>query len=132
MADAPSPSPTRPESLIKWALLYLFIVLSFVIAAEVVTEGDSSPLITQILGVSAPIGAVLILAIKGGQVVQENLNQNTRIEEKTDVQTQKIEKIEHAVNGKLDARFAAVQSEVNAVKEDLADIRSMLERALME
>lgn len=132
-------SPRLDSSLIKWALLYLFLVLSFVIAAEVVTEGDSSPLITQILGVATPIGAVLIIAIKGGEVVQQNLSQTSRIEEKTDVQTQKIEKIEHAVNGKMDAKFnslkdehVALRNEVNAIKADIADIRDMLTRALME
>lgn len=126
-------SPSRVDSsLIKWVMFYLLIVLVALLAAEAVTDGDSSPLVTQIIGVATPIGALLILGVKGGEMAQQGINQGKTLEEKTDVQTQKIEKIEHAVNGKLDARFAAVQSEVNAVKSDIADIRSMLERALME
>lgn len=132
-------SPRLDSSLIKWALLYLLIVLSFVIAAEVVTEGDSSPLITQILGVATPIGAVLIIAIKGGEVAQQGIEKASRIEEKTDQQTAKLDTISHAVNGKMDAKFnslkdehVALRNEVNAIKSDIADIRDMLTRALME
>lgn len=132
-------SPRLDSSLIKWALLYLFLVLSFVIAAEVVTEGDSSPLITQILGVATPIGAVLIIAIKGGEVAQQGIEKASRIEEKTDVQSEQLAKISHAVNGKMDAKFSALKDEhvalrnkVEGLEKTVVEIRDMLTRALME
>ena len=133
-------SPARVDSsLIKWVMFYLVIVLAAVIAAEIVSDGDSSPLITQIIGVATPIGALLILGVKGGEAVQQNLSQTSRIEEKTDAQTQKIEKIETAVNGKLDQKFSALRdehsalrNEVNGIKADITDIRDMLKRVLQE
>ncbi len=128
-----SPTGRVDSTLIKWVFGYLVIIISAIFLAEIVSDGDSSPLVTQIISVATPIGALLILGAKGGEVVQQNLNQTTRIEEKTDEQTARIENIEHAVNGKLDSRFnalgqeqATLRSEVTDIKTDLAEICEMM------
>lgn len=131
-------SPTRVDSsLIKWVMVYLVVVLAALLIAEAITDGDSSPLLAQIIGVATPIGALLILGVKGGDVAQQGLAQGKAIEDKTDVQTSKLEKIEHAVNGKMDSRFRALEdghatlvNELGTVKSDIADIRDMLKRVL--
>ena len=125
-------APTKIDrSLLIAAMVYLGIVLGALLLAEAVSEGDSTGLATQIVGVAGPIGGFILLAAGGKQ----GLETASRIEEKTDKQTQELTTIKHAVNGEmgkqfedLRARTASLEGAMGDVRDDVREIRDALQR----
>lgn len=124
--------PARVDrSLLLTAMIYLGIVLGAMIAAEAVSDGDSTSLVTQIVAVAGPIGGFILLAAGGKQ----GLETASRIEEKTDQQMEDLSTIKHAVNGEMGKQFGDLHERVRKLeqcaagtRQDVAEIKDVLQR----
>ncbi len=128
MPDAPK---VIDRSWLVAALGYLAIVLGALLVAEAVSDGDSNGLVTQIVAVAAPIGGFILLAAGGKQ----GLDAASRIEEKTDQQSEDITTIKHAVNGGMGKQFDdlrtrtdSLESVVAETRQDVREIKDAMQR----
>lgn len=110
--DVPESETPPPQAydhaMVKYLLVLIGMALVAILAAEALTDGDSSPVVLQIVAIVAPVSGLLMLTIKGGEVARSVRTVAT----KTDQQTTKIEKIEEAVNGRLDDRFKTLEDRI--------------------
>lgn len=106
------------HTLVRYLLILVGMALLAIIAAEAVAKQDSAALIAQIVAVIAPVSALLVFAIKGGEVVKDVKADVSAVKQETGEQSVKLATIERSVNGVLDHRIrtsvdAAIETNIN-------------------
>lgn len=117
------------HTLVRYLLILVGMALMAILAAEAVAKQDSAALIAQIVAVIAPVSALLVFAVKGGEAVKDVKADVSAVAKETTEQTAKLTTIEHQVNGVLGPR---VRAEVDAAIEETINPRlTRLENALV-
>lgn len=116
-------TPKYDHALVRYLLILVGMTLVALIAAEYLTDGDSGPLTALIIAAVTPVVSALVLIVRGGEFAKEAQETAKVIDIKTDVQTAKLDKIEGAVNGKMEGRFRRLE-------ESVGELRALIEERL--
>jgi chromosome segregation ATPase len=104
-----TPSPNT------YALVFFLLAGSLLIIADLVSDRAFE----EIVKLVTLAGAVFLV----GGVMQKKAN---TLEAKTDGQTKQLDNIQHAVNGKLEARFTSIEGRFTSMEGRLDEIVDML------